>query len=132
MSLTGRVVALNLAGLAAYGIILNSSAIGNLRLLPISLLLIFGILVAVFGMVFNVGAFAAQQHLLATELSLKSFINNRVGEGVASDAAYREIMNVSVSNKISKLTAAFLLVCGLIWIALGGTIIYFGSCVDRA
>ena len=128
ITLTGRVVAFNIAALAAYGVILNRSAITNLGVLPNLLVVVFGLLVASFGVVFNWGASAAQKHLLLTEENLKKYINEQLGQEVALRSGYNYVMTTHRRGKVAKLTDAFFVFCGLIWLLLGGTISYLAFC----
>lgn len=126
ITLTGKILTLNIAALAAFGVILNSSAGENLDTFPKVLVFFFGLFVMIFGAVFNKGASAAHKHLLETEANLKVFINDQVSDKFSARPDYSNVMKTPMKGKVGNLTDCFLLFCGLIWVMLGFTIIYLG------
>lgn len=126
INLTGKIVTLNVAALAAFGAILNSSAGETLDTFPKALVFFFGLFVMIFGAVFNKGASQAHWHLLETEENLKQFINDQVSDKFSSRSDYSNVMKTPMKGKVGNLTDYFLLFCGLIWVMLGFTIMYLG------
>jgi hypothetical protein len=80
--------------------------------------IIAGVLVGLFGLVFNVGAAAAHGHLVQTEKNLKLYINSEFKENVRNRPGYEDVMK-SPDGRTTRLTRLFFVLCSSIWVLLG-------------
>lgn len=126
MTLTKTVVTLNAVTLGSGGLFLRFGKVPSLATneLTIKLFIISGLLVALFGIVFNQGASVVHSNLYHKGKSLIKFIKSEVdGE------LYKEFfISVAYSEKGSSyfLTKIFFIICSAIWLGVGSILILLG------
>jgi hypothetical protein len=130
-ALTRSVVSLNIVPLAAGGILLKfgepitSSLPMNTILWTLWYLL--WILIAIFGCVFNLGAWGVYKNLYeklgCTKKYLKDDIKLEVNN---SDYFFDEIMDTS-KGRVYKFTRFFFIICGVLWLVLSASFLFIGS-----
>lgn len=124
-SLTRTVVTLNTVTLAAGGLYIKAMSDNTLDSVPglNIFLIIFGILVALFGIVFNQGASKTHTHLNKTIVDIKRYLNMVLKDTHNGNEFYESVM-AERTGYVYVMTKIFFLLCSLIWLALGGMIIY--------
>lgn len=124
--LTGTVVTLNTVTLVAGGAFLSFGAAltADLTLGASIALIVTGVLIAAFGVIFNVGASGVHKNLYETAAHLRLYILAQLGTSNNHDF-FKFVVNVE-RGWVYRLTEWFLFVCGIIWVALGGVFVVAG------
>ena len=127
-SLARVVVSLNVA-VMAFGVLFLRLSDG---FKPISsnylggVLVIFGILIALFGVVFNQGAQKALLHLVQVIDDSKEFLKSAVDSSEISVLFFQKVLNTA-RGRVFHLTNVFFALCSFIWIFYGGVLIAYGG-----
>ncbi len=88
--------------------------------------IIFGILIILFGVVFNVGALYFYRELINIVMIFSSNAKNYLGQDHFLLDSY-EKLNLSDIGVVYILTHVFFIICTSMWVFLGGYLVYLGA-----
>jgi len=128
LSLTRTVVTLNTVTLAAGGLyikVMSDNALSKIVGIE-KYLIVFGLLVAFFGVVFNQGASKTHSHLNKTVVDIKKYLHTALVETHSSNEFYESVM-VAKTGHVYIMTKIFFALCSAIWVALGVMIIHLAK-----
>lgn len=126
-SLTRTVVSLNVA-ILAFGVLFlklsdgfNSTASDFVGIV----LVVFGVLIALFGVVFNLGAQKAFQYLVAVIDDAKIFLEEVISDSSTASLFFNKVLK-NKRGLVFRLTNQFFYLCSFIWVFYGGTLLVYG------
>ena len=126
-NLTKTVVTLNTFTLGVGGIFLKFGKAPSLIIneLTIYIFVFSGLLIALFGVVFNLGASAVHSNLYSKGVNLARFIKTEM-DGEAFQAFFISVVDTSKGGSYL-LTKIFFIICSLIWLSVGSILILLGT-----